>query len=67
MPAPHLHPHCLGVDKDAHVALNGHHPRVVWLTGLSGAGKSTIADLVEQRLFAEGAHTAVLDLSLIHI
>jgi bifunctional enzyme CysN/CysC len=61
MPAPDLHPHRLGVDKGAHVALNGHHPRVVWLTGLSGAGKSTIADRLEQRLFAEGAHTAVLD------
>jgi len=51
----------LEVDKDAHAALNGHRPRVLWLTGLSGAGKSTIADLLEQRLFAEGVHTCVLD------
>jgi bifunctional enzyme CysN/CysC len=51
----------LEVDKEAHAALNGHRPRVVWLTGLSGAGKSTIADLVEQQLFADGVHTCVLD------
>lgn len=34
---------------------------MLWLTGVSGAGKSTIANLVEQRLFAEGVHTCVLD------
>jgi bifunctional enzyme CysN/CysC len=51
----------LDVDKAAHAALNGHRPCVLWLTGVSGAGKSTIANLVEQRLFAEGVHTCVLD------
>ena len=35
--------------------------RVIWLTGLSGAGKSTIADLVEKRLHADGRHTYLLD------
>jgi bifunctional enzyme CysN/CysC len=39
----------------------GQRPRVVWLTGLSGAGKSTIADLVDRRLHALGRHAAVLD------
>jgi bifunctional enzyme CysN/CysC len=36
-------------------------PCVVWFTGLSGAGKSTIANLLEKRLHAEGAHTYLLD------
>jgi len=40
---------------------NGHKGAVLWFTGLSGAGKSTIANLVEQRLFAAGCHTYVCD------
>ena len=59
--ATNIHWQGLEVDKNAHCALNGHRPRVLWLTGLSGAGKSTIADLVEQRLFSAGVHTCVLD------
>ncbi|MFD4638945.1 adenylyl-sulfate kinase [Lentzea sp. NPDC058436] len=51
----------LTVDKRARIARNGHRPCVVWLTGLSGAGKSTIADLVERTLHAEGRHTFLLD------
>src|SRR5262249_33083188 len=51
----------LEVTKDAHATLTGHRPRVLWLTGLPGAGKTTIADLLEQRLHAEHVHTAVLD------
>ncbi|GHH54102.1 adenylyl-sulfate kinase [Lentzea cavernae] len=51
----------LTVDKKARIARNGHRPCVVWLTGLSGAGKSTIADLVEKTLHAEGRHTFLLD------
>jgi bifunctional enzyme CysN/CysC len=51
----------LEVDKAAHTALKGHRPCVVWFTGLSGAGKSTVANLVEQRLHALGAHTSLLD------
>lgn len=39
----------------------GQRPGCIWFTGLSGAGKSTIADLVERRLFAEGRHTYLLD------
>ena len=49
------------VDKQAHGALKGHQPCVVWFTGLSGAGKSTIANLVERRLHADGRHTYLLD------
>ncbi|HUQ55749.1 adenylyl-sulfate kinase [Lentzea sp.] len=51
----------LTVDKEARAERNGHRPCVVWLTGLSGAGKSTIADLVEKALHAEGRHTFLLD------
>ncbi|GAB2847857.1 adenylyl-sulfate kinase [Lentzea nigeriaca] len=51
----------LTVDKQARIARNGHRPCVVWLTGLSGAGKSTIADLVEKALHADGRHTFLLD------
>ena len=49
------------VDKRAHAALKGQQPCVVWFTGLSGAGKSTIANLVEKRLHADGRHTYLLD------
>ncbi|MDC7787418.1 sulfate adenylyltransferase subunit CysN [Rhodoplanes sp. TEM] len=51
----------LAVDKAARARLKGQRPCVVWFTGLSGAGKSTIARLVEQRLHAEGLHTYMLD------
>ena len=53
--------HRLAVDKAARAALKGQHPAVLWFTGLSGAGKSTIANLVEKRLHAQGLHTMVLD------
>lgn len=53
--------HHLDVDKSARSALKGQRPAVLWFTGLSGAGKSTIANLVEKRLHAEGRHTMVLD------
>ncbi len=49
------------VDKHAHEALKGHRPCVVWFTGISGAGKSTIANLVERKLHADGCHTYLLD------
>jgi bifunctional enzyme CysN/CysC len=49
------------VDRAARERLNGHRGRVVWLTGLSGSGKSTIADAVERDLHAQGVRTFVLD------
>ena len=49
------------VDEDARRLLMGHDSKVVWLTGLSGAGKSTIADAVVRKLHALGVHTYVLD------
>jgi bifunctional enzyme CysN/CysC len=51
----------LTVGKPARAALNGHRPCVVWFTGLSGAGKSTVADLVEKALHADGRRTFILD------
>ncbi|MGH7042424.1 MAG: adenylyl-sulfate kinase [Acetobacteraceae bacterium] len=56
-----VHWHRLDVDKAARAALNGQRPAVLWFTGLSGAGKSTIANLVEKRLHALGLHTMSLD------
>ena len=49
------------VDEDARRLLMGHDSKVVWLTGLSGAGKSTIADAAVRKLHALGVHTYVLD------
>ena len=49
------------VDKAARTTLKNHRPGVVWLTGLSGAGKSTIANIVEAKLHALGVHTYLLD------
>jgi len=51
----------LDVDRVARGRLNQQRPAVLWFTGLSGAGKSTIANLVERRLHALGRHTYVLD------
>ena len=49
------------VDKEARSSLAGHKPCIVWLTGLSGSGKSTIANALEKRLFASGVRTYLLD------
>ena len=51
----------LQVDKAGRAELKGQKPCVLWFTGLSGAGKSTIASLLEKRLNAMGRHTYVLD------
>ena len=49
------------VTSEQHAELNGHGGCVVWFTGLSGSGKSTVANIVEQKLFARGVHTTLLD------
>ena len=49
------------VTKQARARLAGHQPCVVWFTGLSGAGKSTVANLLERRLHALGCRTYLLD------
>jgi len=56
-----IHWQALEVNKKAHAVLNGHRPCVIWFTGLSGSGKSTIANLVEKKLLALGRHTYLLD------
>jgi len=56
-----VHWQALDVDKQARAQQKGQTGRVVWLTGLSGSGKSTIANLVEKRLLANGRHTYILD------
>ncbi len=59
--AANIHWQAMEVDKAARAALKGQTPKCLWFTGLSGAGKSTIANLVEKRLLAEGRHTYLLD------
>jgi bifunctional enzyme CysN/CysC len=56
-----IHWQALDVGKPVRAAQKGQRPRVVWLTGLSGAGKSMIANLLEKRLLAAGRHTYLLD------
>jgi bifunctional enzyme CysN/CysC len=56
-----VHAQVLDVTPQARAALKGHKPRLLWFTGLSGAGKSTIANLVEMKLHAMGRHTFLLD------
>jgi len=59
--AGNIHWQHLDVDKAARARIKGQKPRVLWFTGLSGSGKSTIANLVDKRLHALGYHTFILD------
>jgi bifunctional enzyme CysN/CysC len=59
--AANVHWQHLDVDKQSRARGKGQHPRCLWFTGLSGAGKSTIANLLERRLNALGYHTYLLD------
>jgi bifunctional enzyme CysN/CysC len=56
-----IHWQALDIDRRVRAAQKNQRGCVVWLTGLSGAGKSTIANLVDKRLFAAGRHTYLLD------
>jgi len=56
-----IHVQAVEVNKAARSVQKGQRPALLWFTGLSGAGKSTIANLVEKRLHAEGYHTYLLD------
>jgi bifunctional enzyme CysN/CysC len=59
--AENIHWQSVDISKEARSLIKGQRPAVLWLTGLSGAGKSTIANLVEKRLNALGHHTYLLD------
>ena len=59
--AHNIHRQAIKVDRNQRAALKGQKAAVVWLTGLSGSGKSTIANLVEERLTNEGRHAYLID------
>lgn len=59
--ASNIHWQSIDIDKQTRSELKGQKPRVLWFTGLSGAGKSTIANLVEKKLHSLGKHTYILD------
>jgi len=59
--ASNIHTHAHLVGKAEREALSGHKPAVLWFTGLSGSGKSTIANLVERQLYERGVRTFLLD------
>ncbi len=59
--ADNIHWHALAVNREVRAQQKGQKPCVLWFTGLSGAGKSTIANLLEKRLHALGRHTYLLD------
>jgi len=59
--ATNIHHQAITVSKSGRSQLMNHKPAVLWFTGLSGAGKSTIANLVEAGLHARGVHTLMLD------
>ncbi|MGB0478269.1 MAG: adenylyl-sulfate kinase, partial [Parvibaculales bacterium] len=59
--AHNIHWQAVDVDRAAHAALKDQKPKILWFTGLSGSGKSTIANAVEKKLHANGKHTFLLD------
>ena len=59
--ATNIHWQSIDIDKQSHSDMKGQKPQVLWFTGLSGAGKSTIANLVERKLHSLGKHTYLLD------
>ncbi|MGB1347200.1 MAG: adenylyl-sulfate kinase, partial [Pseudomonadales bacterium] len=59
--AANVHRQSVNIDKSARNRLNGHPGKVLWFTGLSGSGKSTVANIVEQKLHQKGIRTYLLD------
>src|SRR5690606_41460404 len=57
----HIIPHDYQISKDDRRDLHGHNSFLLWFTGLSGSGKSTIANVVEQELHQQGVKTSTLD------
>lgn len=60
-PQQQVYPRALSITRTDRERVNGHKGRVIWFTGLSGSGKSTVADALETELCAMGRHTYVLD------
>ncbi|MHA6722304.1 sulfate adenylyltransferase subunit CysN [Sphingomonas sp. RS2018] len=56
-----IHWQAIEITREAHAAQKGQAPKLLWFTGLSGSGKSTIANLVEKKLHALGRHSFLLD------
>ncbi|NKB32351.1 MAG: adenylyl-sulfate kinase [Pseudomonadales bacterium] len=59
--ASNVHWQALDVDQQSRAAIKQQTPKIIWLTGLSGSGKSTIANLIEKKLIAKGRHSYLLD------
>lgn len=59
--AHNIHRQHLEIGREIHAQIKGQKPAVLWFTGLSGAGKSTIANIVEKKLVERGRHTFLLD------
>jgi bifunctional enzyme CysN/CysC len=59
--AQNVHWQAVEINREAHARQKNQSPRLLWFTGLSGSGKSTIANLVEKRLYAMGKHSFLLD------
>ena len=59
--AKNIYKHKLEINKTSRQELNGHSSKVIWLTGLSGSGKSTIANALEKELYNRGIRTYILD------
>ena len=59
--AQNVHWQALDISRDMRARQKAQTPRVLWFTGLSGSGKSTIANLVEKKLYSQGLHTFLLD------
>ena len=59
--AQNIHWQATDIDRDSHAAMKNQKPAVIWLTGLSGSGKSTIANIVEKKLARMNRHTFLLD------
>ena len=59
--ADNIHWQAIDLNKEARALQKGQKPCVLWFTGLSGSGKSTIANLVDKQLYAQGRHSYILD------
>ncbi|MGD9850645.1 MAG: sulfate adenylyltransferase subunit CysN [Nitrospirales bacterium] len=59
--ADNIHWQSVEIHKEARATLKGQKPFILWFTGLSGAGKSTVANMVEKKLHSLGRHTYLLD------